>query len=426
MKKILLLFFCSTSVFAQMPNDTVSKKIDALDLFSDYDIALIDSLLMDSKYKSPLYHSSEYLIEDVEEKNTTDVLLTTEFLKQRLAKIDAKTPFHIAYNPALEKVIKSYLKYRKKYYPALMAKAMYYFPMFEKYLDQYDIPLEMKYLAIVESTLNPTAKSRVGATGLWQFMYSTGIQYKLKVSSYVDERQDPLKATVAACQYLSDLYAIFGDWDLALAAYNSGPGNVSKAIKRSGGYRNYWNIRPFLPRETAGYVPAFYATMYLFEYQKEHQLVANEHQIRHFETDTIRIKNTVSFDQISETTGISVALIQFLNPSFKLDIIPYIEGKNYAITLPRKNTLSFLDKEEEIYALAKQDAAKREKPLPKYFELDKRIRYKVRNGDFLGKIANRYGVRVRDIKRWNRLKNNRLQIGQRLSIYPKKIADPKT
>ena len=148
MKKILLLFFCSTSVFAQMPNDTVSKKIDALDLFSDYDIALIDSLLMDSKYKSPLYHSSEYLIEDVEEKNTTDVLLTTEFLKQRLAKIDAKTPFHIAYNPALEKVIKSYLKYRKKYYPALMAKAMYYFPMFEKYLDQYDIPLEMKYFRI--------------------------------------------------------------------------------------------------------------------------------------------------------------------------------------------------------------------------------------------------------------------------------------
>ena len=397
----------------------------ASDLFSDYDIALIDSLLMDSKYKSPLYYSSKYLIDDVDKKNISDVALSTQLLKERLAKLDSKTPFHIAYNPALEKVIKSYLKYRKRYYPALMAKASYYFPMFEKHLDQYDIPLEMKYLAIVESALNPTAKSRMGATGLWQFMYPTGVQYKLKVSSYVDERQDPLKATIAACQYLSDLYNIFGDWDLALAAYNSGPGNVSKAIKRSGGYRNYWNIRPFLPRETASYVPAFYATMYLFEYQKEHQLVPKKFQIRHFETDTIRIKKTISFDQISETTGISSALIQFLNPSFKLDVIPFVEGKNYAITLPRKNTLSFIEKEQELYALAKTDAAKREKPIPKYFELDKRIRYKVRSGDFLGKIANRFGVRVRDIKRWNRLKSSRLKIGQRLSIYPKKVGVPK-
>ena len=303
-----------------------------------------------------------------------------------------------------------------------MAKAAYYFPMFEKYLDQYDIPLEMKYLAIVESTLNPTAKSRVGATGLWQFMYPTGVQYKLKVSSYVDERQDPVRATIAACKYLSDLYTIFGDWDLALAAYNSGPGNVAKAIKRSGGYRNYWNIRPFLPRETASYVPAFYATMYLFEYQKEHQLIAEAPQIRYFETDTLHVKKTISFDHVSEITGISLELIQFLNPSYKLDIIPFVEGKNYTITLPRKNAFNFIEKEQAIYALANEDAAQREKPLPKYFELDKRIRYKVKNGDFLGRIANKFGVRVSDIKRWNRLKNSRLKIGQRLSIYPKKIA----
>jgi len=421
MRTFLFLLFFTSSFLAQTSFDSIPKKITTADLFSDYDIVLIDSLLMDSKYKSPLYDTSKYIIQDLDKKEVSGVAMSTEILKERLQKINARTPFHIAYNPSLEKVIKSYLKYRKKYYPALMAKAAYYFPMFEKHLDQYDVPLEMKYLAIVESALDPTAKSRVGATGLWQFMYATGIQYKLKVSSYVDERQDPIKATIAACKYLSDLYTIFGDWDLALAAYNSGPGNVSKAIKRSGGYRNYWNIRPFLPRETAGYVPAFYATMYLFEYQKEHQLVTEAPQIRHFETDTIHVKKTISFDQVSEITGISSELIQLLNPSYKLEIIPFVEGKNYAIRLPRKNTIDFLDKENEIYMLAEADALKREKPLPTYFEMDKRIRYKVRKGDFLGKIANKFGVRVSDIKRWNRLKNSRLKIGQRLTIYPKKL-----
>lgn len=426
MKRFLLLLLFTASVFAQTPKDTIPKKFTEADLFSDYDIVLIDSLLMDTKYKSPLYETSTYIIKYAETKDVSNVALSTDVLKERLQNINSKTPFHIAYNPALEKVIKSYLKYRKRYYPALMAKAEYYFPMFEKYLDQYDIPLEMKYLAIVESALDPTAKSRVGATGLWQFMYPTGVQYNLKVSSYVDERQDPVKATVAACKYLSDLYTIFGDWDLALAAYNSGPGNVAKAIKRSGGYRNYWNIRPFLPQETASYVPAFYATMYLFEYQKEHNLIADAPQIRYFETDTIHVKKTINFDHVSETTGISSELIQFLNPSFKLDIIPYVEGKNYAITLPRKNSFNFIENEDAIYMLAEADASKREKPLPKYFEMDKRIRYKVRSGDFLGKIANKFGVRVRDIKRWNRMKTSRLKIGQRLSIYPKKMAIPKS
>jgi|TARA_B110000971_G_scaffold7803_1_gene7574 membrane-bound lytic murein transglycosylase D len=420
LKKFLVLLLFTSSVFSQAPKNAVPKKITPADLFSDYDIALIDSLLMDTKYKSPLYETATYIIQDAEDKEVSNVELSTAVLKERLQNINAKTPFHIAYNPALEKVIKSYLKYRKRYYPALMARAVYYFPMFEKYLDQYDIPLEMKYLAIVESALNPTAKSGMGATGLWQFMYPTGVQYKLKVSSYVDERQDPVRATIAACKYLSDLYTIFGDWDLALAAYNSGPGNVAKAIKRSGGYRNYWNIRPFLPRETASYVPAFYATMYLFEYQKEHNLVADAPQIRYFETDTLSVKKTISFDHVSEVTGISLELIQFLNPSYKLDIIPFVEGKNYTIVLPRKNSYNFIEKEEVIYALAAEDASKREKPLPKYFEMDKRIRYKVKNGDFLGKIANTFGVRVSDIKRWNRMKTSRLKIGQRLSIYPKK------
>ena len=430
-KKIFfLLLFLSINLFGQSEKDSIPIQADSInipenDLFSEVDLAMIDSLVLESKYNSPLYDTITYYMSNAERKDITGVKLTKEILQERLKLIDAKTPFHIAYNPALEKVIKSYLKHRRKYYPALMAKAAYYFPMFERYLDQYDIPLEMKYLAIVESALNPRAKSRVGATGLWQFMYPTGKQYKLKVSSYVDERQDPIKATIAACEYLSDLYRIFGDWDLALAAYNSGPGNVSKAIRRSGGYKNYWNIRPYLPRETAGYVPAFYATMYLFEHAEDHNLVGEAPKIHHFATDTLDIKRTVSFDQISEKIGVDAELLAFLNPSYKLDIIPYIKGRDYKLILPKATTAGFLKVEKDLYALADDDDAKREKPLPKYFEMDQRIRYRVRSGDYLGKIANRYGVRVSDIKKWNRLRNNRLKIGQRLTIYPKRLREPK-
>ncbi|MDE0535758.1 lytic transglycosylase domain-containing protein [Tenacibaculum sp. L6] len=438
MKKLLALLLFTTSIIAQQPNDSLLVVKDSIDvelivkdsvnyqeLFSTKDLKMIDSLLVEEKFNSSLFDSIQYVISDKDILGNTTTVLTTELLKKRLHDLNVRTPFHLEYNPALEKVINSYLKHRKKYYPALMARAKYYFPMFERYLDQYDIPLEMKYLAIVESALRPDARSWVGATGLWQFMYGTGVQFDLKVNSYVDERQDPVKSTIAACQYLSQLYKIFGDWDLALAAYNSGPGNVSKAIKRSGGYKNYWNIRPFLPTETAGYVPAFYATMYIFEYADKHHIYPEPPKIFHFETDTIRVKRTISFDQISEKTGINSDLLSFLNPSYKLDIIPYVKEKNYAVRLPRRDMIEFLEKEEEIYALANEDEAKREKPLPKYFEMDKRIRYKVRSGDYLGKIANKFGVRVSDIKKWNGLRTHHLKIGQRLSIYPKKMAIPK-
>ncbi len=441
MRSLLILFFFTTSIFSQKPIDSVlvqkeevkivvdsifiakdSIKIKQVEeLLSDADLKIIDSLLIEDKFNSSLFDSIQYVINDKDIIGNTTTILSTDLLKKRLSDLDVKTPFHLAYNPSLEKVINSYLKHRKRYYPALMAKAQYYFPMFEQYLDQFDVPLEMKYLAIVESALRPAARSRVGATGLWQFMYGTGVQFNLKVNSYVDERQDPVKATVAACKYLSQLYKIFGDWDLALAAYNSGPGNVSKAIKRSGGYRNYWNIRPYLPRETASYVPAFYATMYIFEYAEEHNIYPEPPNIFHFETDTIRVKRTISFDQISEKTKIDTELLSFLNPAYKLDIIPFVKNKKYAVRLPRKNMIDFLDKEKEIYALATEDESKREKPLPKYFEMDRRIRYKVRSGDYLGKIANKFGVRVSDIKRWNGMRNHRLKIGQRLSIYPKKL-----
>jgi membrane-bound lytic murein transglycosylase D len=435
MKYFFGCFLCGISLFVQAQNDSItSRKIDTLpstknvkanafinELYTDADLKLMDSLLVDKKFSSALIDTLAYVINDKDIIDNSRQVLTSDLLKTRLAALNQKTPFNLAYNPALEKVINSYLVYRKKYYPALMAKAKYYFPMFEQYLDEYDIPLEMKYLSIVESALKPRARSGVGASGLWQFMYGTGKQFDLKVSSYVDERYDPVKATIAACKYLSQLYTIFGDWDLALAAYNSGPGNVRKAIKRSGGYRNYWNIRPYLPRETAGYVPAFYATMYVFEYSDEHKIYSELPKFFDFQTDTIQVKRTISFDQISEIINVDEEVLTHLNPSYKLDIIPFIKDRNYAVRLPSDKVIEFLDKEQELYELATADDAKREKPLPKYFEMDKRILYRVKSGDYLGKIANKFGVRVSSIKSWNRLKSSNLKIGQRLYIYPKRL-----
>ena len=254
-------------------------------------------------------------------------------------------------------------------------------------------------------------------------MFGTGKLYDLKVSSYVDERQDPVKSTIAACEYLSRLFKVFGDWDLALAAYNSGPGNVLKAIKRSGGQKNYWNIRQFLPRETASYVPAFYATMYIFEYAEEHQIYSNMPRYFYFETDTVQVKRTIGFDQISEIIGLEQEVLTFLNPSYKLDVIPFVENRNYSLRLPKHKIIDFLNKEHEIYALADVDDAKREKPLAENFEMDKSIRYKVKSGDNLGKIAIKFGVRVSDLKNWNKLKTSNIDVGQRLNIFPKKNAE---
>ncbi|MGB1210922.1 MAG: LysM peptidoglycan-binding domain-containing protein [Lacinutrix venerupis] len=396
------------------------KEIDLTKELQDHEMASeFDKKWMEELYSTSLFDTIYREVTDLKYEAVYYPELSTDTLKARLERLNARTPFNVEYNPQLENLIKRWLKNRHQSMERLMGLSKYYFPMFERELDNYNIPLEMKYLAIVESALKPRAKSRVGATGLWQFMFATGKQYGLDVSSYVDERSDPIKSTKSASIYLAKLYEIFGDWDLALAAYNSGPGNVSKAIRRSGGYRNYWNIRPNLPRETAGYVPAFLATMYIFEYAKEHGFIQHKPQFNYVETDTIHVKQMITLDQVSEFTGVKMEVLQFLNPSYKLDVIPYIKGKNYTLRLPRDVVGTFVNNEKDMYAFAKAEFDKREKPLPKLLTADTKTRYKVKQGDYLGKIARKFGVRVSQLKQWNGLRSNNLKIGQRLTVYPR-------
>lgn len=396
------------------------KVSDKYNLSDRKDAAKYDKLWLKELYENQSLFDSIYnTVTTLEVDSIYHYDLDTETLKARLKILDQKTPFNIAYNPSLENVIKTFLTRKRGLMQRMLKVSQFYFPMFEQELDSYNVPLELKYLAIIESALNPRARSRVGATGLWQFMYSTGKMYDLDVSSYVDERSDPIASTKAAAKYLSKLHGIFNDWDLALAAYNSGPGNVNKAIRRSGGYTNYWNIRRNLPRETAGYVPAFLAAMYIFEYAEEHGLQRERIERPIFDTDTVHVKNLITFNQISELVDVSVEDLQILNPSYKLDVIPYVEGKNYVLRLPREAMGKFVANEAAIYAHVKTELETEEKPLPELIKAQERITYRVKSGDYLGRIAERHGVGVSQIKQWNGLRGNTVRVGQRLTIYAK-------
>ena len=407
----------------ELPNTIIGSGTKDSIIYDLKDMALArkkDSLWLKELYKSDLFDDLYNSVVNQDYQPVDYDELPTEVLKQRLKELDARTPFKVEYNVALESVIKQYLKNRRRGLERLMGLSEYYFPLFEQELDKHNLPLELKYLAVIESALNPKAQSRVGATGLWQFMYPTGKMFGLDVSSYVDERSDPIMATEAACKYLKSLNQSFNDWDLALAAYNSGPGNVSKAIRRSGGKTNYWNLREFLPRETAGYVPAFLATMYIFEYAEEHGFKKQAARIPFVATDTIRVKQQITLDQIAKLTNLDKEELEFLNPSYKLGIIPVVKGEDYMLRLPLTSVGSFVNNEDAIYAFAQGEKEVDEKPAPELYDQPEKVRYKVKSGDFLGRIADRYGVAVSQIKNWNGMRSNDVKVGQNLIIYPKK------
>jgi len=341
-----------------------------------------------------------------------------QVLAERIAKMDAQSPFKLIYNDEVKAYINMYSIRKRNQVSRMIGLSELYFPLFEETLAKYKMPLELKYLAIVESALNPAARSRVGAQGLWQFMYGTGKLFKLNINSYVDERCDPIKSTEAACLYMKYLYSIYKDWSLVLAAYNSGPGNVNKAIRRSGGKTNYWDLRPYLPRETAGYVPAFIAAVYVMNYSKEHNLYPIMPKAIFSEIDTLHIHRRLTFNQLSAVLDMPVEDIAFLNPSYLLGVIPETEG-HHILTLPKSKVATFINNEETIYSYK----SPRESRMDSLMSIKRALpiaskTHVVRSGESISAVARKYGVTVNEIKKWNKLKSAKLKRGQRLKVSP--------
>ncbi|MCL2738440.1 MAG: LysM peptidoglycan-binding domain-containing protein [Bacteroidales bacterium] len=301
--------------------------------------------------------------------------------------------------------------------PTILGLATYYMPIFEEIFDQHDMPLELKVMAIIESALNPVAVSRARARGMWQFMHQTGLQYGLTINSYVDERYDPIVSGHAAAKYLKDAYTVYGDWALAISSYNCGMGNVNRAIRRAGS-REFWDIYPFLPRETRGYVPAFVAALYTLNYYKEHGIKPRRIEMP-AHLDTFHISQRLHFEQIAEFTGISVSELRDLNPQYIRDVIP---GKPYILRLPHQYTSLFIDHEQEIYAFKADtyfNPILLAQSRPATTTSSNQIIHTVRSGETLGGIALRYRVTTSDIQYWNNLRGTLIRVGQRLSIYPR-------
>jgi membrane-bound lytic murein transglycosylase D len=357
------------------------------------------------------------------------------FYINRLNKIPSVV--ELTYNGIVKRFIEVYTMKRRDKVEEMLTLKEYYFPMFEEVFDKYDLPLELKYLSIIESALNPNAVSRAGATGLWQFMYGTGRLYKLNINSFVDERRDPLAETYAAAKFLKDLYSIYNDWGLVIAAYNCGPGNVNKAIRRSGGKRNYWDIYYFLPRETRGYVPAFIAAMYVMNYHKDHNLFARSSVIVPPPADTIMVNKNIHLQQVADVLNLPLQQLRDLNPQYRHDIIP---GKYSAcaLRLPEKDALRFIDHQDSIIKYknalyftgdlkitsfsSSSSRSGRYLPPPPTGNMDK-VYHKVATGENLGQIGTQYHVRVSDIRYWNDISRNKIRAGQNLVIYvPKKKA----
>lgn len=339
-----------------------------------------------------------------------------EIYKERIAKIS--TPIPLTFNNQVKNYIDLYAFKKRALTSRVLGLSKFYFPLFEEALDRNALPLEFKYLSVVESALNPIAVSRVGATGLWQFMYNTGKLYDLKVNSYIDERRDPYLATQAACRYFKEMYDIYHDWLLVIAAYNCGAGNVNRAIARSGGKTNFWEISPYLPSETRGYVPAFIAVCYVMNYASDHNIFPVTPAYSFFEVDTVGVNEKLSFRQVSSTIDLPYDVISFLNPIYKKGFIPGNSDFNSKLRLPMNKIAMYVTNSEKI----RQQTMQEEEVLaasyqPQFTWQQVKKWYTVRKGESLKQVAQRNKCSVNEIKKLNHLASNKIRRGQKLQVY---------
>ena len=415
--------------------DTLGN-IDTIKAYSeeiqDYIFAAqMDSLMNDWFVKSA-YNIDSMVIPDAdssflffsEEMELINAPLSDSVYIARLAALNSC--IDLSYNTTVGTMINFYTEKRKKQVAIMLGLANYYFPIFEEVLDKYNLPLELKYMAIIESALNARVYSKAGACGLWQFMYGTGKMYGLEITSFVDERKDPLKATEAAARYLTDLYNIYKDWHLVIAAYNCGPGNVNKAIKRSGGARDYWSVYYRLPKETRSYVPAFVAATYTLNYYKLHGIVPQQASFNII-TDTIMINNYLHLEQVSTQLGLDIEMLRDINPMYRRDVIPATQEKPYPLCLPQESVLAFISNEQPIFSYKREEffpnnqiknpSQSAYQYVPTDVKGKERIFYTVKTGDNVGFISQWFKVRITDLRYWNNLHGNLIRVGQKLVIY---------
>lgn len=380
---------------------------------------------MDSMLNS-WYVQNAFLLDSTElaEADTLKQVLPDSVYIQRLQSMQSAVD--LSYNNTVKGFITMYTVRKPKQVSVMLGLANYYFPLFEDALIKYGLPMELKYLPIIESALNPGANSVASAVGLWQFMYSTGKMYKLEINSFVDERRDPIKATDAAVRYLKDLYNIYQDWHLVIAAYNCGPGNVNKAIKRCGDVKDYWKIYYRLPKETRGYVPAFIAANYVMNYYQNHQIYPKTPEFPII-TDTIMVNDYLHFNQVSEVIGIPIEQIRTLNPQYYRDIIPANKDKSYSLVLPQDEISAYLENESAIHDHRRAEffpnneivnpQTRYASQSPSNIKGRDKVLYTVKSNDNLGLISAWFRVRTSDLKYWNNLRKNFIKVGQKLAVY---------
>ena len=380
------------------------------------------NLLMTDTVESPIFFDEALAWLDTTEclSDTIIAELPDSIYKQRLQAL----PFviEVPYNEVVRRYILRYVKHSPRQLAALQRKAEYYFPIFENILAKHDLPYELCYMPVIESALNPQARSHMGATGLWQFMPATGKKYGLEINSLVDERMDPIRSTEAACLFLKNLYGIFQDWNLVIAAYNCGPGNVNKAIHRAGGKRDFWSIYPFLPRETRGYLPIFIAASYAMNYAQEHGICPAD-PLPTMAADTIITTHRQHLKQIADNMDIPLAELRRLNPQYPRDIIP--GGKSYAICLPIEKAGMYIDLQDTILAYRAEELIHNRRDEIELlhrtsvnggYSINGVTYYKIKEGDTLGGIAKKFRVSVKQLKAWNGLKSDMIRAGKTLKI----------